>query len=151
MEQRDIKHLPLLGIEEHDREHREILETIIAMRNTLRGKGTEAHKHRIVKAGLESVLGYLQGHFKVEEGLMRDSHYPAYPKHKAEHEKFLKKVESIREKMLVGSNVSPVESLDLLSDWLHTHICESDRKLMPHIIQAAMTHLPERKSTASRP
>lgn len=140
MNLKDLGRLPVVGIEEHDREHQEILETIEAMRNTLLAKGTDTTKRRVVRAALDSVVTYMRDHFAVEENLMRESAYPEYDKHKEEHRSFLKKVEAMQGKMHVVSMMPSVESLNILCNWLHHHILESDKPLVPHLINTAMMH-----------
>jgi hemerythrin len=140
MDAKELRRLPVVGIEEHDREHQEILDTINAIQNVLCAKGTEATKRRIVRAALDSVVTYMRNHFAVEENLMKESAYPGYLKHKEEHESFLTKVEVMQGKMHVISLMPSVESLNMLCNWLHHHILESDKPLLPHLVNTTLVH-----------
>jgi hemerythrin len=71
---------------------------------------------------------------------MRESAYPGYDKHKEEHESFLRKIEVMQGKMHVVSMMPSVESLNILCNWLHHHILESDKTLILHLINTAMMH-----------
>jgi hemerythrin len=155
MNSKGLKRLPLVGIEEHDREHQEMLETINAMRQTLRSRGAEATKRRVIRAGLESVVTHLKDHFVVEETLMIESDYPGYGRHKREHELFLEKIEALHGRIQCVSMMPSIESLNTLCNWLHHHILESDKPLLPHLVNTALlnhsSHGGEKQNTAPAP
>lgn len=139
MDWSEMRKLPQVGIEEHDREHQEILETIDAMRNTIRSKGTNAVKRRVIRAALESIVTHMRDHFATEETLMRQSAYPDYVAHKREHETFMKTVGELQGKMTTTSMMPSVESLNVLREWLYHHILESDKPIVPHLIETALS------------
>ncbi len=54
---------------------------------------------------------YTRVHFAVEESLMRILHYPHYEPHKKEHDKLIKQLDELREKLETGKPQS-------VSNWL---------------------------------
>jgi hemerythrin len=130
--------LKRIGIEEHNREHREILETIEAISMTLRSNGPTDAKARVVQSALENVSGFLEGHFVLEEILMQRSSYPAYASHKYEHDLFRHEIGSLRKRLRDDSFMPSIEVLKTLSNWLHHHILELDTPLVPHLILEGM-------------
>jgi len=108
----------------------------------------ELHRAMLERRGREALAGILKRlvayttyHFASEERLMRETGYPLYLQHRAEHEKLTKIAQEHQQTMLSGKSTLSVEVLQFLSDWLRTHIGKSDQKLAAHLktrnIQAA--------------
>jgi hemerythrin-like metal-binding protein len=123
--------LPQLGIAELDREHQEILRTMTTLRDAL---GPNATSVRYRKATLDELARYIQDHFATEEALMLQSSYPDYSNHKSEHEFFLERICQLQKNESGGSANSTLDTLNMLGNYLHHHVLEMDRGLVPHLI-----------------
>jgi hemerythrin-like metal-binding protein len=130
--------LPELGIEEIDREHREILDMIIVLRNVLRSDASDGMKRDALKDVLDAGISFVQNHFATEETLMLVSLYPAYTSHKKEHELFLGQLHDLQKRLQIGTRTPTVEMLNLMGNWLHHHVLETDRPLVPHLMKASL-------------
>ena len=63
---------------------------------------------------LDRLLRYTQVHFGYEERLMRESRFPFYPEHKAEHEALTRRVLQFREDFIAGRATLTISLLDFL-------------------------------------
>lgn len=69
---------------------------------------------------------FVATHFREEEESMKTYGYPAYPGHKAQHEKFVQELARIQSQ-INNRNIIFKEKLgSLLWDWLYKHINEVD-------------------------
>lgn len=72
---------------------------------------------------------YAVEHFSTEERYMDMFEYPDAPVHKNEHRLFMDKVSEVEEGCRNGSMPISMDILNFLSDWLVTHISDTDRKM----------------------
>lgn len=75
---------------------------------------------------LEQFIEFSDMHFLSEQLIMRLNAYPAYEAHLEEHTRLMKKVREIRENIVHGGNVSSLQLLLELRDWLLHHIATDD-------------------------
>lgn len=110
-----------------DEQHKEILDTI----NHLCQAVEENKPREDVIVVLNSLEGYLNTHFEMEESIMVRRGYPKHEDHKTEHEYFRKEFEKLKISLLEYTSTvkwSGTEKMkNLLIDWNINHIKTSDR------------------------
>lgn len=123
----------LIGIEELDFEHKQLIEDINVLHKEL---AAQDEKSNIEKC-LGDIFARMQAHFALEEHVMTAHGYASYDEHKREHDELL---ESFTETMLNFMNSSGTESGSLvenqLNHWIVDHILTSDKKMSAMIKDA---------------
>jgi hemerythrin len=116
-----------VGVPEIDEQHRELVRRInelgLAMK---RGKGGET-----VADLLAFLNSYVELHFSMEEGLMREFHYPDIGEHRGNHSAFRKQFEEKREAYVAdpGERSTTLDIHGWMMSWLMNHIMYVDMKL----------------------
>jgi hemerythrin len=112
-----------LGIEEIDNEHK----NLIGCYNNFFAACFSSVGPAVVDKTLIELVEYTKYHFQHEEGLMKKEGYPGLTEQKNEHEKFLRTILELQEKLESGSddNVS-YDTLAFLNNWLVTHLMGLD-------------------------
>ncbi len=129
MESTDWKHLLRIGVAEIDNEHLLIMQMIGRLRKALEGSDRESLPEEITLSNLKRLVAYVREHFAAEEAIMKNARYPEFERHKREHEIFLEHLAEI-EKTGGNENAASVsEFLSSLSNWLHHHVLEMDKRL----------------------
>lgn len=102
---------------------------LIGLVNTLHSAMMERQGAKIVGGVLDNLIDYTKTHFGREEKLMKDSAYPQYPAHKAEHDKLMQQANELQKKFATGVIGISLETMDFLRDWLFNHIMKVDQQL----------------------
>lgn len=116
-----------VGIEEIDRQHRELLERFDRLlRACETGRGID--ELRLLIGFLDE---YVNRHFGDEEQIQRQHLYPGYAAHKLEHESFIARLHALKDEVnREGAALHHVvETNSLLLKWLIHHISTVDVKL----------------------
>ena len=111
-----------VGIEEVDHEHRELIELINTLHDTLAADRTGAR----VEAFLGEILTDISAHFALEEKVMRARRYDALAEHKADHERLL---DDLRDIMDGGAPEGPERLAARLESWFAKHFRTHDARL----------------------
>lgn len=107
-----------------DSEHKKLVETTNKLHAAMReGKGSA-----VLGNILNELITYTKTHFKNEENIMRQHNYVHLDEHIAEHNTFVKEVETFYEKYKSGSVAVTISLISFLKDWLVKHIQGSDKK-----------------------
>ncbi len=114
------------GIESLDYEHRKLVGAMEELCDSF-----DRAESQTQIAGLFGVLhSRASAHFALEERLMRESGYPHYEAHKADHEKLLDRIRSMMEAFEKGRCADCGTTLrKCLEAWLAGHAAEADRRL----------------------
>lgn len=109
-----------------DNEHKELIDSI----NRLLTDIAESEAMEVLHSDMLRIEEHVSRHFKEEEKMMADSFYPAELNHKLEHDALLYELKSRKHGLEVqGENCAEcVEVYRWLTDWLTTHILETDSK-----------------------
>lgn len=83
-------------------------------------------------ATLNRLVKYAEDHFSNEETLMEEVHYPGLIKHKLEHERLLKEIFELEEKLEKKERELDSELFEFIKNWLLHHILEFDKQLEAH-------------------
>ncbi len=113
-----------VGIEEMDNDHKKLLNLINQLQTAVHyytGKEFE-------EKALDELVDYTKTHFKKEEQLMEDNDYADIAAHKLQHKAFIDKVNHFLEEYKNNSDVTIVDTLEFLKDWLIKHINGTDKE-----------------------
>jgi len=123
----------LLGIEELDKDHFELVQLLNRLIETGQRPATRRHEgpedeSDPVLMRLQSVIDHLRKHFVSEEAFLQRIGYREVSEHKREHALLLAELVDLRRR-LGSSEAEQVdeETLGLLRDWFLHHIAEDQR------------------------
>jgi hemerythrin len=118
-----------LGHPEIDAQHASLFDAVNKLYDAM-----AAGKARQELGGILAFLrDYTVMHFQAEEGLMKQSAYPAYPEHKRFHDDLTRQVLELEAKHQAGSMTLSLSVMNFLKDWLAQHISMEDRKVAEHL------------------
>lgn len=126
------------GVSKVDAEHRYLVDTLRRANERLLGGDHEgAFLGKIAK----DLLSYAILHFENEEGLMKRYGYEAaYPDvaraHIAQHRDFSRQVVAICDLLREGRQISRVEVLKFLNEWLRDHVLGIDQRFGAFVREA---------------
>jgi hemerythrin len=87
---------------------------------------------------LDQFIDYTGVHFLSEQILMRLHSYPGYSDHLLAHERLLRDVRALRERVVSGQGALDQQLVASLRHWLVTHIEEMDRPLGAYLIRGGL-------------
>ena len=116
----------LVGIEQVDREHRQLFEIAGRVYDSLGAGDTAAEA--VTEAAVAELLDYTATHFASEEGLMEAAGYPELEAHRRQHQHLLAQARDMEMRAVIGDHDVPVELTHFLYRWLIEHIEVSDKK-----------------------
>jgi hemerythrin len=117
-----------VGVVEVDHEHQELIESI----NNLHRSVQEGVTRNQVIEGLGDIYAQIAAHFALEEKYMRDSRYPAYGAHKADHEALLDDLRDIMDEVEDDGEFDERRLSIDLDRWFSDHFRTHDAKLHNH-------------------
>lgn len=110
-------------VDEIDEQHKVLVELINELNEAMqRGRDRTA-----VGSVLASLIEYTKTHFSFEEKVMVTHNYPAYQRHKSEHDKLTAKVLDLQRDYRAGSAEMSDEVMRFLRSWLVGHIQGMDK------------------------
>jgi hemerythrin-like metal-binding protein len=113
-----------VSVQEIDAQHRALFGLVA---NLARAVG-EGKGGRILLQTFDRLADYSVEHFQTEERYMQQFSYPELGAHRAEHERFARKVGYFRRGLAIGKSCVADEVLDFLTHWLVHHIQDVDRR-----------------------
>jgi len=116
-----------VGVVELDNHHKRL----ISMINELYFAMSNDRGQQVVNDIIQEMHEYAKMHFAVEEGFMRKYEYLGSFQHFREHERFIEKAQEMSQRCADGEFVISFEVIQFLSDWLKSHIRESDMEYVP--------------------
>jgi len=117
-----------LGVPSVDHEHQELIELINSLGELMAAKGS----YQVVVESLGEIYAQISGHFALEEKVMRDSHYPLYEDHKADHEILLDELLDIMDNVEDDGSYDAGALATGLDRWFSEHFGTHDAKLHHH-------------------
>ena len=120
-----------IGVELIDNQHKELFSRITDL--------VDAIKHHTCKYKIPDVVRFLDEyivfHFGEEEAFMQKHKYPQYPRHKAQHTKFIANFNELKKELQKleggkkpGSYDLSVETNQVVVDWILDHIVKVDKE-----------------------
>jgi len=126
------------GVEEIDREHRELHRLIQLLRDTIRTGNRGPVQRKIVRTVLNQVSAFTRRHFAEEERLMLLANYPDYPSHKKEHELFVERIQNLQRCLREDRVAISSETVSALDNWLIYHVEGTDRQYVPYLLKEGL-------------
>ena len=118
-----------VSVRKLDEQHQKLFALLNALHDAMRqGKG-----QAIVQDTLRELATYTVTHFRAEEELMRRANYPGLAPHQVEHQRFVARVNQLTQDLQTGRNVSSIEVVGFIKDWLSEHIRRTDRSYSAHL------------------
>lgn len=120
----------LTGIDAIDADHQVLFRLV----NELHARMDAGLDEATVGDALDTLIEYVDIHFRREEDLMQDCNYPDRVAHARQHRDLSKTVHSL--KTLFDDDPHELESeciMDFLCDWLSDHILETDMAYVSHV------------------
>jgi hemerythrin len=116
-----------VGVKSIDTQHTVLFNSI----NELHAAMLKGQARTVVGGLLCDLLVYTRSHFSAEEALMASTGYPGLPVHHAKHIHLTKQVEEYVARFEKGDITLSHHLASFLSDWLLTHIQQTDREYGP--------------------
>lgn len=110
------------GVTLFDNDHKKL----VALANELHESITVGAQQTALEPILNELVKYTVFHFGHEEGMMIQYAYPAYAKHKKEHDALVEKVQDYYNQVREGKTTISLSLIGFLKDWLVNHIMGSD-------------------------
>ena len=123
-----------VGIASIDNEHKKLVDLI----NMLWAEMMDRRGPQQLAATIDAVINYTAYHFKSEEKLMSQHHYPHYQAHCAEHNRLTAQVLAMRDDYRSGRSRNPNEMIDFLRQWILDHIMHTDKQYTEHLRAAGV-------------
>ena len=114
-----------VGNAQIDMQHKQLFR----MAGELHEAMVNGHGKEIIESLLDKLVSYTSHHFASEERLMKESGYPGYQQHHADHEKLASQVLEYQAKVKTRACAVTVEMMRFLRDWLDHHIRGADMKV----------------------
>jgi hemerythrin len=114
-----------VGVVEVDYEHQELIDLINEVHLSVR----EGVTRQQVVAGLGEIYAQIAAHFALEEKVMRDMRYPAFPEHKTDHEALLDDLRDIMDEVEDDGEFDEARLATDLDRWFGEHFRTHDAKL----------------------
>jgi hemerythrin len=117
----------LTGVDEIDRQHRELFARVGALLEASRNQRSREEVIRL----LEFLGGYVVEHFGAEERRMEEAGYPKIDGHRAEHRQLVKELEVLRHELKSEgpTRLFVIRVGNRVTEWLREHIYRTDRLL----------------------
>lgn len=113
------------GIASVDHEHRELIELINSLHDDI---ASQTDREKVIGA-LGEIFAQISAHFALEERIMQDAHYSAFPEHKLDHETLLDELRDIMDSIEDNGEFSEEELSVDLDRWFSDHFRTHDAKL----------------------
>ncbi len=120
-----------IGVEEVDRQHKELFERLSNFIKVLRSDGEWEAKIPEVKKTLNFMGDYVDEHFDSEEEYQEEIGYPEREEHKEIHEKFKAEIADFAKRFEEEGYEKDLalEFSGKLMAWLINHVANTDQKL----------------------
>lgn len=113
------------GIEEIDRDHRDLVNLI----NDLYEAMQDGTGGALLLPIFSALKHYTETHFEREERFMADCNLPDQARHSREHKQMMTKLADLEKRHRQGEAAISLQTLTFLRDWLQNHICVVDQAM----------------------
>ncbi len=119
------------GNEKVDSQHREIFALLSSLSNSIK----EKKQKKVVKEVVEKLTIHIVEHFRDEENLMREKHYPDLLNHESCHKKIFNDAFDLIEKYREGEFEGATRLVVFLTGLITTHIQKEDKHFFDWLAQ----------------
>ena len=116
-----------VGVKLLDDQHKEMVTYINELEAALHG----IRPKPLTLAVLKGLLKLTKDHFTDEERLCDAAGYTGLSEHRSEHKELLAELNKLISQYEQGDDLSSIGVVHFMSDWVITHINDSDKKYMP--------------------
>jgi hemerythrin len=116
----------IVGIDQVDREHRQLFEIAGRVHDSLTADGDAALE--AARVAVAELLDYTETHFASEEKLMESAGFPDLAAHQALHGGLIMQARDMEMRAELGERHIPLELSRFISRWLVEHIMANDKK-----------------------
>ena len=109
----------LLGIQEIDKQHKQMVQLLNDAYDEFRGG------KKVEQSVIDELVVYAHYIFAFEESMMQEISYPNLAEHKEEHESFTRRIIEFKNNFEKNKNLS-IELLWFLCNWVTHHMRETD-------------------------
>jgi len=119
------------GVEEIDKLHKDIFKRINEFINAIMNENE--------RENVETLLNFLKNHatnmFQAEEQMLTDKKYPDLAVHKAQHEYFIRTLDSLQREFEAGvtGDQFTADVHQRVCNWLTTHMSKTDMMWVNHL------------------
>jgi hemerythrin len=107
-----------------DAQHKKLFALAETLQDAMRaGKGRD-----VLARCLDELVAYTKSHFAEEESLMSRCGYNGLAAHKRQHTQLIEKISEFRTQFASGNSMISIEVMDLIRDWIATHILQVDHE-----------------------
>ncbi|HEY1502058.1 MAG TPA: bacteriohemerythrin [Acidobacteriaceae bacterium] len=118
-----------VNVHQFDAQHKKLFAIINELADAMRvGKGDD-----IIREVVAQLAVYTRTHFLQEEVAMRQTGYPDFASHQAQHNKLMADVEGYKKDLDEGRKPNVIAILNFLQKWLVDHIQKIDKKYSDHM------------------
>jgi len=114
-----------IGIGKIDNQHKRLIQLATQLEDAVAAKNFTSE----IGNTLRFLVDYTSYHFKNEEELMEQIQYPELNEHKALHKQLMTDVRQILVDLRNGKNISGVDLVNFLKNWIVEHIEKEDKKI----------------------
>jgi len=116
-------------VQQFDAQHQKLFAIINELADAMRvGKGED-----VIRDVVAQLAVYTRAHFLQEEVAMRQTGYPEFAAHQAQHTALMADVEKYKSDLDEGRKPNIIAVLNFLQQWLVNHIQKSDKKYSDHM------------------
>lgn len=120
---------------EIDDQHKKCVEMVNELYDSMRQESSAETLLKIV----DDMKNYTEFHFTTEEKFMDQYEFSGLQEHKQEHKEFIEKVVQVEQDCSSGKSSLDMEVLNFLSNWLVTHINDTDKKMGEFLASKGLT------------
>jgi hemerythrin len=123
-----------VNVAEIDQHHRRLIDLInqlheaIESCNELATIPSVLSELETVASVLTELVDYAKYHFGAEEKYMLEHAYPGYDQHRAEHLKFIERIQAFRQSFDKEKSRLSLDIVEFMIQWWRVHILDSDKK-----------------------
>lgn len=121
------------GIERIDDQHRALLEQVDQLFEAIHDAGAADR----LPGMLVFLAGYVDVHFRDEEGAMEAAGYPGLVSHRAAHDDMRGRLRDLLVQFQEDRSVLTAALLEFMVDWLVNHIDQGDRSMAAYLHRCA--------------
>ncbi|MCO4763992.1 MAG: hemerythrin family protein [Myxococcales bacterium] len=121
------------GVPAIDDQHRRLMTFVNEMFDAL----VQGHGEQVVDRILDDLIVYTKQHFEFEEKLLERGGDDDIDAHIAKHRTLLSAVEGLQQRRAAGDIEVDEDTLELLRDWLVSHIRDDDAERAPAVMRGA--------------
>ncbi len=114
-----------VGIPSMDTQHQRLFEILNELHSAMKtGKATQA-----ISTALDELIDYTRYHFREEEALMEQIHYPDLPEQKQAHQNLLLQLKELKQELKNGkTTLVAIKVSKTVLEWLKNHTTKMDKK-----------------------